>query len=339
MDKHSYLERLLSIICSVFDAYTVVLFQQDRRSGEHVLTASFSLGDHVQRGAVAQPGKGFVGWILRNNQPLLINNVDRKKGKLGYYQLDEEAAVKAFMGCPLKRGEGAVCLDSKRTFCFSEKDQKILHLFADFLQDIDERFELAQASQGQHQYYHTLQVVHAMRTRIKSWNEFLTGLLALTSDVCGFEHTFLAVRTPEGGAYVIEGAHNPLLDKSHGPLDLNMGLVGWVFRHGQTLHQGEGETSGGPITPLFGKHSRNPAMRSTLLLPLVFSGGVRGVLGLASPHSRYIDEDLRVFSAMLADQLALFLENLHLKSKLQESSAKTRELLARSNHLSGAAPA
>ncbi|TVM15667.1 GAF domain-containing protein [Oceanidesulfovibrio indonesiensis] len=339
MDERSYLERLLSIVCSVFDAYSVVLYMHDKHSGEFRIAAHFSLGDHVLTDSVAEPGKGFVGWIVRNRQPLLINNVDKKKGKLGYYQPDVETTIKAFMGCPLKRGQGVICLDSKRTFCFSEKDQKILHLFADFLLDIHERFELARASQNQFQHYHCLQLIHAMRKNIKRWPDFLSKFLALMSDAAGFEHSFLAARDPNGDRYYIEGAHVSMMsDKmAETHLDMSVGLVGFVFRNGQPVITGEGD--GSSCTPLFGKAVKTQPMKSVLLLPLTFQKQVRGVLGLSSPSAQPIDDDLKTFCMMASEQLALFLENLYLRSKLQESEAYARNLQDSYNNSSGAAPA
>lgn len=339
MDEHSYLERLLSIVCSVFDAYSVVLYMHDKRSGTYRVAAHFSLGDHVLTESIAEPGKGFVGWIVRNRQPLLVNNVDKKKGKLGYYPQEVEATIKAFMGCPLKRGEGVICLDSKRTFCFSEKDQKILHLFADFLLDLHERFELARASQNQFQYYHCLQLIHAMRTTIKRWPDFLGKFLALMSDAAGFEHSFLAARDPNGERYYIEGAHVPLMTPKDAEmhLDMSVGLVGFVFRNGQPVISGEGEGACN-LTPLFGKAVKTQPMKSVLLMPLVFQKQVRGVLGLSSPSALPISDDLKTFCTMASEQLALFLENLYLRSKLQESEAYARHLHDTYNNSPGSAP-
>ena len=106
-------EELLALVASVFDAYSVVLFQPEDETGksEARLTAFFSLGDEIARGARIPPGKGLVGWILRNKAPLLVDSIDQNQAFLGYYQEQSEPDIRSFMGCPVPGG-GALCIDS-----------------------------------------------------------------------------------------------------------------------------------------------------------------------------------------------------------------------------------
>ena len=71
----------------------------------------------------------LVDWIIRNRQQMLVPNFDQHKHKLGYYREGEEAGIKAFMGCPVPTG-GALCVDSKRQYSFTDRDYKLLQLFA-----------------------------------------------------------------------------------------------------------------------------------------------------------------------------------------------------------------
>ena len=136
MTANSVEKHILSIVCSVFDAYSVVLFLPDEEGEAHHLAAAFSLGERIASNASVLPGKGLVGWIVRNRQPLLVPNFDQRQNHLGYYVDNEEQTIKAFMGCPLHGARGALCLDSKRQYSFSEKDQKMLHLFADLVSQL-----------------------------------------------------------------------------------------------------------------------------------------------------------------------------------------------------------
>ena len=74
MTANSVEKHILSIVCSVFDAYSVVLFLPDEEGEAHHLEAAFSLGERVASNASVLPGKGLVGWIIRNRQPLLVPN-------------------------------------------------------------------------------------------------------------------------------------------------------------------------------------------------------------------------------------------------------------------------
>ena len=194
MHRNAY-DRILGILCSVLDAYSAVLFLRDvssdgvcdTESSCH-LKATFSLGDKVKPSAVVEPGKGLVGWILRNGEPLLVPNFDQRRHQLGYYREGEEDRIKAFMGCALPGGYGVLCVDSKRQYSFSEKDQKLLHLFAELLVEIMGQIGLAEEQRLSLRYYAALKTVYTLRRRHSRWAEFLHQFLQLMAAAGGFSY-------------------------------------------------------------------------------------------------------------------------------------------------------
>ena len=70
MTANSLEKHILSIVCSVFDAYSAVLFLPDEEGEAHYLSAAFSLGDKISPDVSILPGRGLVGWIIRNRQPM-----------------------------------------------------------------------------------------------------------------------------------------------------------------------------------------------------------------------------------------------------------------------------
>lgn len=340
-------QRILTIMCSVFDAYSAVLFlpdaagaegagalsagaataaaaaAMDRDSRLHRLAASFSFGDMVDAGTAIAPGRGLVGWILRNRQPLLVNNFDQRQSLLGYYRSNEEATIKAFMGCPVPGG-GALCIDSKRQYSFSDKDQRILQLFADLTSGVQGVACQGAGQAGLTRYYATLQLISELRGRISRWPQFLAEFLRLISEATGFGYALFAARDGDGQTYILEGENRPLLlGKGEAPVyPVGNGIVGWVFRNDAPVFT-EG-TDGAPMAPLFGKGAQMPAFRSVMCLPLMINRVTRGVLCLGHDDPRVIPEDLRAFARMSVDHLALFLENLYLKSRLRELLPKAR---------------
>ncbi|MBQ7585724.1 MAG: GAF domain-containing protein, partial [Desulfovibrionaceae bacterium] len=79
-------EHILSIVCSVFEAYSAVLFLPEEDKESCTIAASFSLGDKINYEVEIFPGQGLVGWIIRNHEILCIPNFDHYQSKLGYYQ-------------------------------------------------------------------------------------------------------------------------------------------------------------------------------------------------------------------------------------------------------------
>ncbi len=320
MENVNFLQRILAIICSVFDAYSSVLFLSGAKEGEFNMAACFSLGDRVDTTCVVTAGNGIVGSIASSQQPLLINNFDRKRGRLEYYGVDGEPNIKAFMGCMLKDNAGVLCLDSKRTFSFSEKDQKILHLFAGLLGDARLRLSAACKHQNESRYYHSLQLIQGLRKRLTRWDAFLENFLLLLAETTDFDYCFLAARDEVGKTYYLEGTSRPLFSGKNNDLrfPIGTGLVGWVFKNNAPVFLGEHE-SAGSVSPLFGKNVHTPIFKSLMCLPLHFSRGTRGVLGFANEEGLELGEHIKTFAQMAGGHLELFLENLFLKSKLRDA--------------------
>lgn len=309
-------QQLLNIICNVFDSYSAVLFLPEGKKEQYHLTAYFSLGDRIRKDALISPGQGLAGWIIRNREPLLINNFDQKRGILGYYEAGEESNIRAFMGCPLDRGLGALCLDSKRTYSFSPKDQKILTQFAQLIGNLSQHACALEAGSAQYRYYSALKVLGELRAKIQRWGDFLENHLSIVSHAAGLSHCMLAARDETGENYFVEGSNLPLSKATEQALfSVHAGAVGWVFRNNSPLVVGnnEGSASAGP---LFGKGSGLPDFASAICLPLVVNKKTRGVLVLSDLDRVSINDELQHFANIVADNLALFLENLYLKNRL-----------------------
>jgi transcriptional regulator with GAF, ATPase, and Fis domain len=333
MMRQDYLNQIVALVGSVFDAYSSVLFLADgdaaggQEPGPCRVAAHFSLGDTLLADACVEPGKGVVGWILRNRAPLLINNFDQQQSHLGYYRGGEEGKIKAFMGCPLDQGAGVICLDSKRTYSFSEKDQKLLHLFAQLVHSLNSQFSSAREGLCQSNHYAALQMIQGLRRRITRWSAFLESYLSLLAEASGFEYCFFAARDERGATYSLEGTTRSVFPGSQGDarFKIGTGLVGYVFKNGAPVYAGKQESSSAP-SPLFGKDVKTPKMQSVVCLPLHVHRATRGVLGLASETPVPVTDDLKVFLNMASDHLALFLENLYLRSRLGEAEAALQQV-------------
>lgn len=326
MDNFSY-ERILGILCSVFEAYTSVLFlprhspQASYRSGRddvYDLEAFFSLGQKVNTVASITGGQGLIGWIIRNQSPLLVPNFDQRRNFLGYYNDKEEQSIKAFMGCALPGSRGVLCVDSKRQYSFSEKDQKMLQLFAELLGDIYDGVREGGAQSAALRYYAALRQAYVLRREHSRWYDFLHSFLDIVSKASNFEYAALCTLGPDGISFNVEGENYPLLctGKQQESYPLSSGMVGWVFRNGTPISSGGFD--GAPDAPLLGRGSSTPAFQSLLALPLIIQRKVRGVLCLASETPVDTGSEVQEFARMAAEHLALFLENLFVKCRLRD---------------------
>ncbi len=319
MSEHYFFNRILGLVCSVFDAYSAVLFLPDSKD-QFQLVSFFSLGDNILTNSCLRPGQGLVGWILKNNEPLLLNDFDRQGDGLGYYSPEAESKIKAFMGCPLSQGQGALCLDSKNTYSFSGKDQKILHQFVQLIEALRDDVYQQRFNEQEQNFYTCLKMIRALKSKTPKWSAFLDNLLKLLSEHTRFTYTFFASRDERGEGFFLEGWNRPLFSTAENhkrKFNINSGMIGWVFRHHTPISTADKDTAA-LGTPVFDKRYKAPNFQSVICLPLVVHMRTRGVLVIADEGKRPISRELKNFLLIIADQLALFLENLYLRNKVHQ---------------------
>lgn len=310
---------ILSIICSVFDAYSAVLFLPEDDGQRHYLAAYFSLGDNIEENVIITPGKGLVGSILLNRNASHLDNFDYSQYSLGYYRANSNEQIKAFMGNPVPGG-GALCVDSKRQYSFSEKDSKILQLFAELLGGLERPGKNESEVQAA-RYFAELCQIQELRLQFRRWPEFLRNYLRIIGRATRFDYCAFATLQEGGDSYCLEAESAPLLLANGNPLCLPIGagLAGWVFQNEQHIFA---ESNPSP-TALFGKLDDIPDFPAVICMPIMVNKGCRGVLCLAHTEPITIDDAMRAFLRVAVDHLSMFLENLYLKNRLAHSLPKS----------------
>lgn len=318
--KSTFEQQVLSIVCSVFDAYSAVLFLPDETGRAYPLAASFSLGDNIPPDTVILPGKGLVGWIIHTREGMLVDRFDQQQSKLGYYGSHADEKIKAFMGLPVPGG-GAICVDSKRQYSFSPKDQKILQLFAELIAAGHGKEETEDVDDVS-RYFAELGIIQELRYRFRRWPEFLRNFLRVVARAMRFDYCAFATLQEDGETYCLEEESAPLL-LAHGQsicLPLGSGITGWVFRNEQPVFA----ESNSSATALFGKVADVPDFPAAVCMPVMVNKVCRGVLCVANTEPRQIDDAMRSFVSHVVDHLSMFLENLYFKNRLRRFLPKAR---------------
>ena len=125
------IDELIKLVSTAADAYTTAFFWADNQNRRLTLWRSYSLGDSVIDGVVIPFSDDCIGWVAQNRKPLVLNFSERDNSTLAFYSRDEE--IKSLLAVPVMRGnvlEGVLCVDSKRTYVFAPRIQKLLTLFA-----------------------------------------------------------------------------------------------------------------------------------------------------------------------------------------------------------------
>lgn len=305
-------ESILALAASVFDAYSIVLFDAPKDGQGAPLLAAYSQEDHIDQSTVITPGKGLVGWILRNNSPLVIGSIDKSRAYLGYYKEDWEPTVCSFLGCPLPNG-GIFCVDSRQRQAFSPEKQALIAVFADIISQT-QAMELPR-EQGNSIYLQALDDLAKLRQNYPGWKNYLRQALPLMLKASGMQYAVFASRVEGSSQYIVEGESPNLLLKEQQPLELPVhnGIIGWVFRNEQTVYD-DGHLG---ATPLFGKREGIPEFGSVLCLPVSMNKSTCGVLCLAAEEGKSLSEEMRSFVRLAADDLGRLLEVLSLRYRLR----------------------
>lgn len=194
-------------------------------------------------------------------------------------------------------------------------------------------------------------------TRILDLDQLLAESVRLIQDTFGYELVKICLRDQHDPNYFFDShfvnkVGNDFVSGRNGELiHINRGMVGWVFRNEQ--HRLANDVS---QDPYYYYCSADPAWHCTGLadewpgleiegqnsysnvkaeldLPLKINGQVIGVLDLESTELNAFDREDVPFLQILADQLAIAVENARLTARAREAAiAEERNRLARNLH-------
>lgn len=236
MPVDAYLLDIIKLVSNVTDAFTTALFLGDPRTETLTLQAYYSLSKNVIPNVQFSYGEGMVGWVAKNNKPIIANQFDRDTTTLQFYSVDEE--IKSFIAVPLPHGKGVLSVDSKQRYVFTEKSQKLLLGFAEL---IARQVELS-GLQAKERLYDRILNLHYQTDRIgqqtRDFEDYLLNILTLclsfTKAEMGFV-AFLSSAEPDTKYSIRSLIGTTKSNLQRQLFSVEKGLVGWVFRKRKPL--------------------------------------------------------------------------------------------------------
>ncbi len=180
-----------------------------------------------------QPGDGVIGWVAKNRQPVNIAQFDRDTRNLKLYLKDE--GIKSFLAVPVGDA-GVICVDSKRNYVFTEKNQKILLDFAQVILNQLRSLAIGCRETAQGRTLDFLFGINALSQQNHGLQEYYQKILKPLSPVCQCRFRHPGPPARKGDRYLIAASEGKLfapLKKTSIPVD--MGLTGWVIREKKPL--------------------------------------------------------------------------------------------------------
>lgn len=228
------LDDLIKLVSNVTDAFTAALFILDDQGESLDLAAWHSLSKNVIPGARIGLGEGLIGWVAKHDKPVHATQFDRDTRSLMYYAADE--TIKSFMAVPIQDGRGVLAVDSKHTFVFTDKAQKIL---ADLAVVVGHTLRFYRVRDRERRYAALVDFLYEIENlslRFRDKLPYCRGVLASGLRFTGTESAFLCRFDKHQQKYGIEAIEGPagkhLIPKTY---PVSQGLMGWLMREKRPL--------------------------------------------------------------------------------------------------------
>ena len=280
------------------------------------------------------PSAGILGAVVRDRQPLLC--AATKPGQLPYYETGRAGV--ALVAVPLiEHGHLRGILAADREAPFTEADRDLLaDASAQVLRVVqsEQVFRAVERAKYEHERFYQAtamlgraltveQVIETAFDAAAAIVDYDAAVIA-TYDKAKARHKITAVRVRPGGEGLVDPAQLTDLEFKD-----NAGLASMVVKNRHYLPAG-GEPR--EVTaPIFTRKVKIEDARSLLVLPLLAADEPVGTLTLAARAEKRFGNDVRDMLAVIANQVAVSLENGFLYRKM-ETMATTDGLTGLTNH-------
>jgi GGDEF domain-containing protein len=316
MSVERELNDITALLSNCLDAYTAAVFVWDDSSRLLTLRAFHSLSKNIVANAqfAAEDGS-LIGWVAKSNQPLTIDHFDRDTKTLPYYKSDEN--IKSFLALPLEKRKGVLCVDSKRQYVFTSKDQKLL---AGFVTVIGNALGAERASHRHKLLRQLLTLWHRADALPADTDDPVPYLIRLLDSACPYlqaDAALVAVPIKEGTSLqpiAASGGVPVALLRSSRPAD--EGIMGWIFQNRKTLVIPKFRTRT-RIPFLFGPKDGIGKIGALIGMPLAWEADeVGGVIAfIRHTEASWNKEEISAITAVVR-RATLVLQNFTLKREL-----------------------
>ena len=306
---------LLSLASNATEAYSACLFLENRNK-KFQLVSVHSLSPHIIVDASIETGQGFLGWVLENNEPLSVNQFDKDTITLGYYSRHEN--IKSFMATPLlsKKTRGALAIDSKKSWVFTNKTQKIIAGFAQqFAYIVEEALSIAEKEKKMidlssfSDYLNTLRIC-------KTEQQLLENICRVPREIFPSDSCFLVLVDGEAGQSYLANAFG--FDELFlGKIKIHpyRSISGHVMKKNEPLRLTDIRGAKGKQA-LFNPDEPSLDARSVIAVPLCDNEKTFGVLGFTGKRRNQFQSFLVKRSEIIGEIISDMIKKIRLEKNI-----------------------
>lgn len=291
METSEFITDLVQLAGNVADAYTSALFRLDDDANVLILDRHMTLSRNFDESVRIPMGNSPIGKAALTGEAVIIENLKGDADQLKIYKREDN--LKSFLAVPVKNKLGKVLgvltIDSKQSYNFPPKLQKIITGFADQLSAHIEREEAESETDGAvWPFFRELSSFSRFIAESPSFNDLSQRLLQIPQEI--FKCDAIAIVEFEEGNF-------PGKIRSHRGFEQEMdellveegkGLVGSCAK---TRNSVLIEDSHERRLVLFNEFEEQEAFRSIAAIPMAIKDQLRGVLLCASQEPGAINSD------------------------------------------------
>jgi len=224
----------IELISNTMESYTTCIFLNDDSDGEGLILYYYhSLSRNIKKDCKVQNGEGIIGWVFREQKSVLASYFDKRDATtLKFYEKDED--IKSLVAIPLPENYGVLCVDSKKSYVFTEEKEKILrHMSQVLVSMINAEKEINEKNVLENLLTLSLNTNEIM-VHINDKNEFAKEFLEILVERLNLELVVFAYE--EKNVFFTYNLNNKNIYKelSYDYFD-QYGLMGWVLKNKKEL--------------------------------------------------------------------------------------------------------
>jgi diguanylate cyclase (GGDEF)-like protein len=267
----------------------------------------------VLRGKALKLGEGISGWVAKEAQPVIVNDLANSKHFLDNALLDTEFKARSLLCTPIMtehKIHGVVELLNKKKGRFNNQDlQKIMRLssFAAFA------FDKALLMKKERRRIEELTLLFEIGTYLSSMRnleELLQKSAHLIRKSFGFYYVGIAILNSEDKILELRSFDSEEnIEPKRRKIKFNQGLMGWVISYGMPLRIGDVKSDKRYLKGI-------ESINSEMVIPLKRKDTILGVIDIGSKKLNAFNEDDQTLTEQIARLLSISIENAILYKKV-----------------------
>ncbi len=288
-----------------FASFNIYLIDEKTKDLKVVTTHGYDI-EEIEK-LKLKVGKGLTGWVAKTGEPLIVPDVSKDKR-----YVEGNPDVKSEMCVPLRvkdRVIGVLDVEDTKLDAFSKENLTLISTIADQISMIIEKARILESEKKKSKQLEAIQEVSKKIVSVLDMDELLQQIVDSIYHTFRYYYTTILLIDEDSKELVIKACtgHSVKTTVRRRVKIFEEGITGWVAKTGKPLLVNDVSKE-----PKYLLIEELADTRSELAVPIKIKDKVIGVLDIESVELNAFDESDLTTLAILAEMIAIALENASL---------------------------